>query len=72
MTTHTPTRWTTFPIALMMLVATACAGVDVAPPEDPGAGTPPAGADGETPDDEEPELFPVVPGCPSQIPGTYC
>jgi hypothetical protein len=72
MTTHTPTRWTTLLTALMMLVATACADVDAAPLEDPGVGGPSADPNGETPDDEEPDPFPVVPGCPSQIPGTFC
>ena len=71
MATHTPTRWVTFLIALMMLVAAACTGVEAATDDGSGAGHPPTEEPDEGPGDP-PAPVPVIPDCPSRIPGTFC
>jgi hypothetical protein len=69
MTTHRPTRWIAFLIALL-LVTTACAGLVA--PSGTGAGNPPPEASDEEPDLEPGPTVQVIPDCPSRNPGSFC
>jgi hypothetical protein len=72
MTTHTPSRWIVFLIALMVLVAAACASVEAAPDDGPVAGDPALEEPGEEPDIEVQDRVQVIPDCPRRIPGSFC